>query len=299
MQKRRNKMKEKYQEIIKSYREFLIEDEKSPATIDRYIRDINLFFIWLADKNIDKATLLDYKSKLQRQYAISSVNSKLSSLNNYLEWAGMPNLRLKTFKIQKQTFYSTDKELTKKEYIKLLDAAQASNNMQLCYIMQTICSTGIRVSELKFITVECLKKRKVKINLKSKIRQIFLPDDLCELLLEYSAGKGIKKGVVFITKNGKPIDRSNIWKSMKKLCNKAGVSPEKIFPHNLRHLFARTFYSIQKDIVRLSDLLGHTSINTTRIYTIENGDMHRKQIQSLKLIYPIHLQNIRKIGRTT
>ena len=191
---------------------------------------------------------------------------------------------MKSLKIQKQVFASKDKELTKEEYDKLLDAARSKKNERLYLLMQTICSTGIRVSELKFITVAAVSSGVAEIRCKGKFRQVFLPKKLCKILTEYIRERKIKSGAVFISKNGKPLDRSNIWADMKKLCEVAGVSKDKVFPHNLRHLFARTYYSLQKDIVRLADILGHSNVNTTRIYTMEIGDVHRKQIERLGLL---------------
>lgn len=187
-------------------------------------------------------------------------------------------------KIQKQIFAERSKELTKAEYERLLVAARQKKNKRLYYLMQTICSSGIRVSELSAITIEAVKKRKANINCKGKMRIVILPKDLCKILTEYARAQKISNGPIFITKTGKPLDRSTIWKMMKALCESAGVEREKVFPHNLRHLFARTYYSIQKDIVRLADILGHSSVNTTRIYTMETCDTHRRQIQKLGLL---------------
>ena len=187
-------------------------------------------------------------------------------------------------KIQKQIFSTKDKELTKSEYQRLLEAAKSKNNERLYLLMQTICSTGIRVSELEFITVDAVSAGVANINCKAKHRQVFLPKALCKILSRYIREHKIKSGPVFVSRTGKPLDRSNIWSDMKKLCESAGVSKDKVFPHNLRHLFARTYYSLQKDIVRLADILGHSSVNTTRIYTMENGDIHKLQIERLGLL---------------
>ena len=221
---------------------------------------------------------------LTERYSVASVNSILSSLNsffNYLEWY---ELRVKTIKVQKQIFASTEKELTKAEYERLLTAAKSKHNERLYLLMQTICSSGIRVSELRFITVESLQKEYAEVNNKGKRRIVYLPRDLCKILKTYCKSQNRTSGIVFLTKNGKPLDRSNIWSDMKKLCKEANVSEKKVFPHNLRHLFARTYYSLQKDIVRLADILGHSSVNTTRIYTMESGEIHRRQIQKLGLL---------------
>ena len=277
-------MRELTNELILKFKNYLIEEEKSKATLEKYIRDIETFYAWVSDKELNKLCVLNYKEYLTENYAVASVNSMLSSINSfftYLEWY---ELRVKTIKVQKQIFASNDKELTKDEYERLLTAAKAKSNQRLYLLMQTICSTGIRVSELRFITVEAINRGRSEINCKGKRRCAFLPTELCKILKEYVKEQKIKSGAVFVSKNGNPLDRSNIWSDMKKLCKEAGVSEKKVFPHNLRHLFARTYYTLQKDIVRLADILGHSSVNTTRIYTMETGEIHRKQIQRLGLL---------------
>ena len=277
-------MKKITKELIKNFRRYLIEEEKAAATVEKYIRDINVFADWLGEKELDKETVLIYKEKLIKNYAPASINSVLSSLNSFFTFNEWYNLRVKNLKIQRQIFANKDNELTKEEYERLLTAAKSTGNEQLYFLMQTICSTGIRVSELCYITVESLKAQKAQINLKGKMRVVLLPKELCKMLLKYSKEQKVTSGSVFVSRNGKPLDRSNIWKMMKALCESAGVARAKVFPHNLRHLFARTFYSIQKDIVRLADILGHSSVNTTRIYTMETGETHRRQIQKLGLL---------------
>lgn len=272
------------QEMMENYKIFLINEEKAQATISKYLHDIADFQIWLVNQDLSKTTVLAYKAYLCDHYAPTSVNAALSSLNsffNFMEWF---DLRVKNLKIQKQIFASTDKELTKAEYDRLLKAAKQKKNERLYFLMQTICSTGIRVSEVQYITVEAVKRGIAEIHCKGKHRQVFLPKQLCQILKQYIKEQKRKSGAVFVTKNGNPLDRSNIWSDMKKLCKAANVSEKKVFPHNLRHLFARTFYSLQKDIVRLADVLGHISINTTRIYTMETGEIHRRQIQKLGLL---------------
>ena len=243
-------MKSITKKLIEKFRLYLINEEKSEATIEKYIRDIIKFRMWISGKTLNKKIVLEYKQFLIESYAPASVNSMLSSINSFFEYNEWFDCKVKALKIQKQTFSTEDKELTKGEYQKLLEAAKQIENQRLYYLMQTICSTGIRVSELKFITVEA-----------------------------------VKSGSVFQTRTGKPLNRSNIWSDMKKLCKLAGVSEKKVFPHNLRHLFARTYYSLQKDIVRLADILGHSNVNTTRIYTMESGIVHRRQIQKLGQIF--------------
>lgn len=271
-------------ELISNFKNHLINEEKSMSTITKYIHDVKELAKWLSDAEIEKSDILSYKTFLTEHYAPASVNSALSSINSFFAYNEWFELRVKSVKIQKQIFASTDKELTKEEYERLLAAAKAKKNERLYLLMQTICSTGIRVSELRYITVEAVNCGRAEIRCKGKHRTVFIPTQLCKILKKYITGQKIKSGSVFVTKNGNPLDRSNIWSDMKKLCREAGVSEKKVFPHNLRHLFARTYYSLQKDIVRLADILGHSSVNTTRIYTMENGEIHRKQIQKLGLL---------------
>ena len=271
-------------ESIMNFKMQLMNEEKSVATIEKYLRDITAFMLWLDAGTVEKNTVLKYKAVLIEKYAPASVNSILSSLNSFFCFNEWHDCQVKTMKVQKQIFSSERKELTKAEYERLLKAAQQKQNMKLFYLMQTICATGIRVSELKFITVEAVQSGEAIINCKSKMRIVLLPKQLCKMLKQYIKEKHIKQGPIFVSKYGHPLDRSNIWKLMKALCECAGVLKEKVFPHNLRHLFARTYYSLEKDIVRLADILGHSSVNTTRIYTIESGDVHRRQIQKLGLL---------------
>ncbi len=269
---------------VQGFRQYLFNEEKSTATIGKYLRDIMTFQKWLSDTDISKEAVIEYKNHLTENYAPRSVNSILSSLNCFFQFLGWNDCRVKTLKIQNRLFADKEKELTKKEYDRLLSAALKDGNKRLWLLMQTICSTGIRVSELKYITVGAVKSGQAIINCKGKMRVVMLPEQLCKMLIKYIKEENLKKGSVFVTKSGNPLDRSNIWKMLKSLCESAGVSKNKVFPHNFRHLFARTFYSLQKDIVRLADILGHSSINTTRIYTVESGAEHRKQLQMLGLL---------------
>ena len=277
-------MKKLNNTMIEKYKLYLISEEKGSVTIEKYIRDVTSFLIWLSDRELTKTEVLAYKSLLIEKYAPATVNSVLSSLNSFFTYNQWYDLSVKSLKIQRNIFCKSETELTKAEYERLLAAAKEKKNEKLYLIMQTICATGIRVSELKFITAEAVRNGQALVKLKGKIRIVFLPKELCKILMKYLKNTGKKSGSVFVTRNGKPLDRSVIWKSMKKLCEVAGVAKDKVFPHNLRHLFARTYYTLQKDIVRLADILGHSNINTTRIYTIENGDVHRQQMQKLGLI---------------
>ena len=271
-------------EQIQEFKFYLVNEEKSTVTIDKYIHDIMAFSEWLGNNALDKTTILEYKELLIEKFATASVNVAIASLNSFFSFVEHPELKVKSIRVQRQMFCRSDKELSKAEYERLLRAACSKRNERLMLVMQTICSTGIRVSELRFITVEAIKMGYARVNLKGKIRLIILPKELCSLLLKYARSRSISTGSVFITRNGRPLDRHTIWKEMKNLCKRAGVSRDKVFPHNLRHLFARTYYSAQKDIVRLADVLGHSSINTTRIYTIEDGHVHRQQVQKLGLV---------------
>ncbi len=277
-------MKRITDETVRNFREYLITEEKSRATTDKYIRDLKAFAAWLGGEELSKAKVLEYKEYIITKYAPASVNSILSSLNSFFEYGGECGLKVKNLKIQKQIFAKVEKELTKAEYERLLKAAKSKGNRKLNLIMQTICATGIRVSELRYISVESLKEGRAKVNMKGKMRVIIIPEELCRMLKKYTAEQKISSGSIFITKTGRPLDRHTIWKLMKSLCESAKVDRKKVFPHNLRHLFARTFYSIEKDIVRLADILGHSSVNTTRIYTMETWEICRRQVQRLGLI---------------
>lgn len=271
-------------ENIKKFEEYLYAEERSGNTIEKYIRDVRFFRGRLQGGNVDKSALVKYKKELCERYAAKSVNSMLSSVNAFFVFMGWYDLKVKTLKIQRRIFSDKSKELSKPEYERLLSAAKNRKNKRLYYLMQTVASTGLRVSEIQYITCEAVRQGQAVINCKGKIRQIFLPKKLCKMLLSYIKERNIKSGSVFVTKTGKPLDRSHIWKMLKSLCEAAGVSRDKVFPHNFRHLFARTFYSLQKDIVRLADILGHSNIETTRICTMESGAEHRKLLQKLGLL---------------
>lgn len=267
---------------MEAYKVYLVEEEKSELTVEKYLRDVRQFLLWLGDKALTKSEVLAYKAELVERYAVASVNSILSSLNNYFGFIGRVDCKVKTIRQQRTAFLPEEKELTREEYQKLIAAAR--HKPRLCLLMQTICSTGIRVSEHKFITVEAAKSGQAQVRMKGKHRVVFLEQKLCRALLKYAKENRITSGSIFITASGKPLNRCNIWAEMKKLCDTAGVRREKVFPHNLRHLFARLYYSIEHDIVRLADILGHSSINTTRIYTMESGRIHRKQMEKLQIL---------------
>lgn len=272
------------EKIIDDYRNNLILQEKRVATIEKYIRDIRAFSVYTQDKTITKEIVIAYKSHLQENYAVRSVNSILASINSLFAFLNWFDLRVKSLKLQQKVFCSEEKELTKAEYKRLCDVAKQKKNQRLNLIIQTICATGIRVSELQYITIEAVKCGEAVVNCKSKTRSVFIIKKLKQKLLRYAAKQGIKSGMIFVTKSGKPINRTNIWREMKSLCKDANVNSQKVFPHNLRHLFARTFYGIEKDIAKLADILGHSSIDTTRIYIISTGTEHRRRMENMHLI---------------
>ena len=272
------------QEIISDFKEHLILEERSMATVEKYIRDVRAFSAFASGAEVTKEVVIEYKKHLQEGYAVWSVNSMLASINSLFAFLGWHELKVKSIKLQKQIYCPEEKELTKAEYTRLCRTAERNHNERLNLILQTICGTGIRVSELQFITVEAVKQGEATVSCKAKTRSVFIVKDLQKKLLRYAAEQNIKSSMIFITRTGKPISRTNIWREMKALCNEAGVNPQKVFPHNLRHLFARVFYGIEKDIAKLADILGHSSINTTRIYIITTGTEHRRRMENMRLI---------------
>ncbi|MBQ6832541.1 MAG: tyrosine-type recombinase/integrase [Oscillospiraceae bacterium] len=269
---------------ITRFAAYLKSEEKSENTIEKYIRDVRAFSAYLGDAQITKETVIAYKNKLlANHYAARSVNSMLASINGLLSFLGWTDLKVKSIKLQRQIYCPEEKELTKAEYMRLVNTAGQKGNERLSLLIQTICATGIRVSELRSITVEAARRGQAVVSLKGKTRSVFIVRELQRKILRYAAEQNITTGAVFITRNGKPMSRTNIWREMKNLCEQAGVNPQKVFPHNLRHLFARTFYGIEKDIAKLADILGHSSINTTRIYIITTGNEHRKQLENMRL----------------
>lgn len=270
--------------MLIDFQKYLVSQEKSKTTTEKYLRDANAFANFAGNGEITKEIVIAYKEHLRENYSVRSVNSMLASVNSLFAFLGWFDLKIKALKVQQQVFCSEEKELTKAEYARLCKAAQSNHNERLNLILQTICATGIRVSELKFITVEAVKQSEATVSLKGKTRSVFIVKGLKKKLLCYAAKQKIKTGMIFVTKSGKPIDRTNIWREMKNLCKKANVNPQKVFPHNLRHLFARVFYNIEKDIAKLADILGHSSINTTRIYIISTGTEHRRRMENMRLV---------------
>lgn len=267
---------------ILGFKEYLYQKGSSDKTIEKYLRDVKQFLTKV--EGISYESLRSYREGLISQYAPASVNSMIAALNQYLTFLNMEMYKVKPVRIQKEIYARPEKELVKEEYRKLVNVATENGNGRLALIMETICGTGIRVSELEYFTVEAIKNGQIRVLNKGKVRVIMIPHKLKMKLLYYSKHTNIQAGCIFITKFGNPLDRSNLWSMMKKLATQTGIPASKIFPHNLRHLFARTYYSFTKDISKLADLLGHSSINTTRIYTISTGREHQRQIELLGLV---------------
>ena len=272
------------EQLISEWVTYLVSEEKSENTIEKYKRDARAFMSYLQGNLVTKDQVLAYKTYLIQNYAPRSVNSMLISLNLLFSFLDWDDVRVKTLKLQRQTYCPEEKELTKNEYERLVLTARRNGNERLELILQTICGTGIRVGELQFITVEAARKGEAVVSLKGKTREVFIVKKLRKKLMDYARRNGIEEGPVFVTRSGKPICRTNIWREMKALCAQAAVSPEKVFPHNLRHLFARIFYGINKDIAKLADILGHASIETTRIYIVSTGAEHRRFLERMRLI---------------
>ena len=272
-------------ETITGFINHLHLEEKSANTIEKYARDVNAFAVYLNGNVVSKELVIEYKQKLIADgYAVSSINSMLAAVNSLFDYLGGIDCKVKAIKTQRQIYCPENKELSRAEYLRLVETAERNHNHRLNMILQTIGGTGIRISELKFITVEALKSGSVEVACKGKNRVIFIVKKLKKKLLRYAAERHIKAGSIFITKSGNPVNRKNVWREMKALCKQAHVNPDKVFPHNLRHLFARTFYKLEKDIAKLADILGHSSINTTRIYIISTGCEHLKRMENMRLV---------------
>lgn len=269
---------------VTTYLQFLKIQEKSKGTLEKYQRELLDLAKYLAGKKVTREDLVVWKEELEKRYSPAGVNGRLVAANGFFSFFGRYDLRLKLLKIQKEIFMREEKELTRAEYGRLVRTAERKGKERLSLLIQTICATGIRVSELEFITVEAVKRGRAEVNCKGKRRVIFLPARLQKKLKAYVAKKGISEGVIFAAKSGRPLHRGNIWAEMKKLCKDAEVGPEKVFPHNLRHLFARIFYSLDKDIAKLADMLGHSNIETTRIYIMESGRIHRQKLERMRLV---------------
>lgn len=270
---------------IKSYFQFLTEEERAAATIEKYQRDIREFVRWLGCRAVTKEAVAKWKGDLLASgLSPVTVNAKLSAINGLFRFLGWEECRVRFLKVQRQVFRDPSRELARGDYTRLLEAARKSGQARLALVMECICATGIRVSEVKCITLEAARKGRAEVHLKGKVRTILLPGKLCKKLLQFAQKQKIASGEIFLTKDGESLSRGQIWREMKALCKHAGVQASKVFPHNLRHLFATVFYQASRDIVKLADMLGHSSINTTRIYLMTTGTEHARTLERLGLV---------------
>ena len=276
-------MKKRNPEIYALYAKYLRAEGKSAATAEKYLRDVRALFVWLDGCALTKETANEWKEHLLRTHAPTTVNAMLAAVNSFCRFAKL-DIRLKFIKIQRSVFREQRRELTRAEFVRLLETAARSGKERLALLMETICASGIRVSEVRYITVEAAEQGKATISLKGKVRTILLPEKLCRKLLKYARKQKIASGEIFLTGRGRSLSRRQIWAEMKRLCKKANVESSKVFPHNLRHLFATTFYRVCKDIAKLADVLGHSSIETTRIYLMTSGAEHRQQLERMGLV---------------
>ncbi|HIY05814.1 MAG TPA: site-specific integrase [Candidatus Evtepia faecigallinarum] len=268
-----------------AFGEFLREEERSAATVEKYLREMRLFAAFLGGDEVSKAAVARWKaSLLEKNYQPATVNGKLSALDRFLSFLGWEDCRVKHLRLQRRVFRESTRELTKEEYERLIAAAVKAGKERLSLLMETICATGIRVSEVRYITRKAAQLGRAEVSLKGKIRTILIPGKLCRKLLKYARKNKIASGELFLTRSGRPLSRKQIWAEMKALCKKAGVDAGKVFPHNLRHLFARTFYRVCRDVARLADVLGHSSIETTRIYLISTGVEHAQTLEQMCLV---------------
>jgi len=270
---------------IQSYDSWLRREERSQGTVEKYLHDVQAFAVWLAGRPVTREAVAEWKDVLlARQYAPSSINASMAALNGLFRFLGWEECRAKFLKIQRRLFRDSAREMTRGDYERLIAAAQQREQYRLVLLMEAICATGIRVSEVQYVTVEAARQGCAEISLKGKIRTIMFPSKLCRKLLKYAQKQKIVSGEIFLTRNGNSLTRRQIWAEMKALCRHAGVEASKVFPHNLRHLFATAFYKVCRDIVKLADVLGHSSIETTRIYLLTSGAEHRRELDRLDLV---------------
>ena len=272
-------------ELIMAYGDHLKNQEHCAGTVEKYLRDARAFVRWLGDGRMTEESAAAWKEHLQNlNYAPTTINSMLAALNGLFRFLGWDDCRVRFLKVQRRLFRESNKELSREEYSLLLATARSMGRERLELLMETICATGIRVSEVQFITVEAIQRGRAEVALKGKIRTILIPNKLARKLMKYARKQKIVSGEIFLTRNGKRISRRQIWAEMKALCEQAGVAPTKVFPHNLRHLFATVFYKVSKDLIKLADILGHSSVETTRIYLLTSGQEHQQQMERLGLV---------------
>lgn len=268
-----------------AFRRQLQKEERGCGTVEKYLRDVRALAAWLEERPVTRETTAAWRDALLREgYAPATINSMLAAVNHFFRFMGWEDCRVKALRLQRRMFRPAEQELNREEYGRLVATAREQGRERLGLLLETICATGIRVSEVAYITVEAAEKGRTDVSLKGKIRTILLPNQLCRKLLKYARRKKIVSGEIFLTRNGTGLSRKQIWAEMKKLCQAAGVAPEKVFPHNLRHLFARSFYRACRDVVKLADVLGHSSVETTRIYLLTTGEEHAREMERLRLI---------------
>ena len=269
-----------------AFRRQLQKEERGCGTVEKYRRDVRAFAAWLGERPVTRETTAAWRDALLREgYAPATINSMLAAVNHFFRFMGWEDCRVKALRLQRRMFRPAEQELNREEYGRLVAAAREQGRERLGLLLETICATGIRVSEVAYITVEAAEKGRTDVSLKGKIRTILLPNQLCRKLLKYARRKKIVSGEIFLTRNGTGLSRKQIWAEMKKLCQAAGVGPEKVFPHNLRHLFARSFYRACRDVLQLADVLGHSSVETTRIYLISTGMELARRMDRLGLVF--------------
>ena len=272
------------EETLAAFARQLGEEERSPATLEKYLREVRQFAAFLGGREVTRELAAAWREELSARQSPATVNGKLTALDRLLAFLGWEDCRVKHLRVQRQLFRDSARELSREEYARLVETARRLGRGRLSLLMETICATGIRVSEVRYITAEAVREGRTEIALKGKIRTILLPGKLCRKLEKYARQKKITSGELFLTRSGRPMSRKQIWAEMKGVCRAAGVAPSKVFPHNLRHLFARCFYRVSRDVAKLADVLGHSSIETTRIYLLSTGAEHARTLDQLRLI---------------
>ena len=272
------------EETLAAFARQLGEEERSPATLEKYLREVRQFAAFLGGREVTRELAAAWREELSARQSPATVNGKLTALDRLLAFLGWEDCRVKHLRVQRQLFRDSARELSREEYARLVETARRLGRGRLALLMETLCAPGIRVSEVRYLTAEAVREGRTEIALTGKIRTILLPGKLCRKLEKYARQKKITSGELFLTRSGRPMSRKQIWAEMKGVCRAAGVAPSKVFPHNLRHLFARCFYRVSRDVAKLADVLGHSSIETTRIYLISTGAEHARTLDQLRLI---------------